>query len=161
MCSPVSWRSSNSFFWNHFKEGSHRADTDQVRQIRSESSCQTIQKEIIYFKYFIVLKKFQQIIYRKCCYIRRMVVEYANCNQLLKKSQNIAELRLFLLPHLKFLFLVSNSPASFIFNLLYALIWIIQLQWKIIKWTLENIIWAFPLNILRLWIFSILSDWKQ
>lgn len=90
MCSPVAWRSSNSFFWNHFKEGSHRADTDQVRQIRSESSCQTIQKEIIYFKYFIVLKKFQQIIYRKCCYIsRRMVVEYANCNQLLKKVRTL------------------------------------------------------------------------
>lgn len=29
---------------------------DQVKQIRSESSCQKIQKEIMHFKYFTVFK---------------------------------------------------------------------------------------------------------
>lgn len=66
--------------------------------------------------------------------------------------------RLFL-SHLKLSFFSFQIPLSHLsLILLYALIWIIQLQWKRMFSKVHLIISAFPWNFLRLWFFTTLQS---
>lgn len=115
------------------------------------------QQKFVHFKYLIKLQK-----KKKKNPAGHLVPECADWNEFFfftkRKSQN-AELRLFLLSHLKLSFYSFQIPLFHLSLILsYAFIWIIQLQWKIMFSKIHMIISAFPWNILRLRFFTILQS---